>query len=164
MPSPAGRMGARAGSILRATMTMEVVPVGLMGALVGPPAELGRDCGGDRGRDGSDAVDTPPTARGDPITPARMRRECACSCSRMNPWKRFRRIHLPRLTAPTWDNTRHQPSIKNAIRKRKKEKTHLVRPLGLYQLAARVPVGVRARPHTAPHQKHDHRGARSTRP
>ena len=101
MPSPAGRKGARAGSILRATTTMEVVPVELMGALVGPPAELGRDCGGEWGRDGGEAADTLLAILGDPIAPARARRECACSCSRMNPWKRFRKIHLPRLTAPT---------------------------------------------------------------
>ena len=99
MPSPAGRMGARAGIILRATTTMEVVPVELIGALVVPPAELGRDCGGEWGRDGGEVADTLSTVRGDPIAPARMRRECACSCSRMNPRRRFRRTHLPRLTA-----------------------------------------------------------------
>lgn len=85
MPSPAGRAGARAGSILRATTTMEVVPVDLIGIFVVPPAELGRDCGGEWGRDGGEVADTLPTVQGDPMASARMRRKCASSCSRMNP-------------------------------------------------------------------------------
>jgi hypothetical protein len=98
MPSPTERVGERAGSILRATTTTELVRAVLGVVLALPPAELVCDCWGEWGRGDDDAAGMLLVVREGVRAAARKRRACACSCSRMNPWKRFRRIHFPRLT------------------------------------------------------------------
>jgi len=81
MPSPTGRIGERAGSIFRATITTELVAVESAGALLVPPAELVCGCWGEWGGGGDNAVGMLPVVRGGVIAAARKRRACACSCS-----------------------------------------------------------------------------------
>lgn len=85
-----------AGSMSGATMTMELVLVAFASPLASSAEFL---CSGGGGAAGKLPVPRNGDGDGD-IPAARRRHACACCSSRVNPWKRFRRIHLPKLTAP----------------------------------------------------------------
>ena len=147
IPSPAELFGYSGVSMLGATMTTELVLV----AFASPSASLAESCF----EGGGGAAGKLLIARNGGIPPVRRRQAWACCSSRMNPWNRFRRIHLPKLTTPYAQHRQYFDRKRKGTRK-----THAAYPRDPHLEAEGDLVYIPARLRKAPHQKRVRQGVR----